>query len=149
MHVVLHPQACYLEVRLDPEVIRALQLDVTAKTVRHALLAAAKLKLKPNRKLIAGGDALHVLPPDDVGGARPGGRAAAGWRAPRRTGARYPPAGAAHRGALRDRAGHPQREPRGDQRPGPGEVQPGGGGYELQAVMGAEAWTARAPPRTT
>ena len=77
VHVVLHPQACYLEVRLDPEVIRALQLDVTAKTVRHALLAAAKLKLKPNRVLIAGGDALHVLPPDDVGGARGGGGAAA------------------------------------------------------------------------
>ena len=67
VHVVLHPQACYLEVRLDPDVIRALQLDVTAKTVRHALLAASKLKLKPNRVLIAGGDALHVLPPDDVG----------------------------------------------------------------------------------
>jgi len=89
VHVVLHPQACYLEVRLDPEVIRALQLDVTAKTVRHALLAAAKLKLKPNRVLIAGGDALHVLPPDDVGGARGGGGAAAAAAGP-----------AAHRRAL-------------------------------------------------
>jgi DNA-directed RNA polymerase III subunit RPC1 len=55
---------------LDPDVIRALQLDVSVKSVRHALLGASKLKLKPNRVLIAGGEALHVLPPDDVGGAR-------------------------------------------------------------------------------
>jgi DNA-directed RNA polymerase III subunit RPC1 len=90
VHVVLHPQACYLEVRLDPDVIRALQLDVTAKTVRHALLAASKLKLKPNRVLVAGGDALHVLPPDDVvGGARGAASAASAASGP-----------AAHRRAL-------------------------------------------------
>ena len=92
VHVVLHPQACYLEVRLDPDVIRALQLDVTAKTVRHALLAASKLKLKPNRVLVAGGDALHVLPPDDVGGSSRGASAGS---------AAAPAAGpAAHRRAL-------------------------------------------------
>jgi DNA-directed RNA polymerase beta' subunit len=79
VHVVLHPQACYLEVKLDPEVITSLQLDVTAKSVRHALLGASKLKLKPNRVLIAGGDALHVLPPDDdrPGGARSAASASA------------------------------------------------------------------------
>ena len=71
IHVVLHPQACYLEVKLDAEVIGALQLDVTVHSVRHSLLAASKLKLKANRVLIAGGNVLHVLPPDD------GGRAAA------------------------------------------------------------------------
>ena len=83
IHVVLHPQACYLEVKLDAEVIGALQLDVTVHSVRHSLLAASKLKLKANRVLIAGGNVLHVLPPDD------GGRAAANAVGP-----------AAHRRAL-------------------------------------------------
>ena len=41
VHVVLHPRACYLEVKLDADVIRALQLDVTPHTVRHSLLSAA------------------------------------------------------------------------------------------------------------
>ena len=83
IHVVLHPQACYLEVKLDAEVIGALQLDITVHSVRHSLLAASKLKLKANRVLIAGGNVLHVLPPDD------GGRAAANAVGP-----------AAHRRAL-------------------------------------------------
>ena len=49
IHVVLTPGACYVEVTLDGNAIRALQLDVNPFTVRHALLAAPKLKLKPNR----------------------------------------------------------------------------------------------------
>ena len=77
VHVVLHPQACYLEVRLDPEVINSLQLDVTAKSVRHSLLGASKLKLKPNRVLIAGNDSVHVLPPDDEKSSSTRGSAAA------------------------------------------------------------------------
>ena len=83
IHVVLTPGAAYLEVALDEKVIRALQLDVTPHTVRMALLSAPKLKLKPNRVLLAGGNAVHVLPPDD------GGRAAAAAVGP-----------AAHRRAL-------------------------------------------------
>ena len=90
VHVVLHPRACYLEVKLDADVIRALQLDVTPHTVRHALLSAAKLKLKPNRVLIAGNGRLHVLPPDDAGPA-----------SSRSTGAAQSAVGpAAHRRAL-------------------------------------------------
>ena len=69
IHVVLSPGAAYLEVKLDERVIRALQLDVTPHTVRMALLSASKLKLKPNRVLLAGGDTVHVLPPDDGGKA--------------------------------------------------------------------------------
>lgn len=71
IHVVLTPGAAYLEVALDERVIRALQLDVSPHTVRIALLSAPKLKLKANRVLLAGGNCVHILPPDD------GGRAAA------------------------------------------------------------------------
>ena len=71
IHVVLTPSAAYLEVALDEKMIRAMQLDVSPHTVRVALLSTSKLKLKPNRVLLAGGFCVHILPPDD------GGRAAA------------------------------------------------------------------------
>jgi DNA-directed RNA polymerase III subunit RPC1 len=72
IHVVFDPTACYLEVALDPDVIRALQLDVTVATVKRALLSTTKLKLKPNRVLERAGNVLHVLPPDasDAAAAR-------------------------------------------------------------------------------
>ena len=49
------------EVTLDGHAIRALQLDVNPFTVRHALLAAPKLKLKPNR--VGGGIFITSTPP--------------------------------------------------------------------------------------
>jgi len=45
---VYKPGACYIDVRLDPDTLSALQIEISAHSVRKAILAAPKLKLKEN-----------------------------------------------------------------------------------------------------
>ena len=63
--IVVRSHEVYLELVLDLEAINQLQLDVTIHTARTAVLAAPKLKLKPQHVLIAGPNVLHVLPTEE------------------------------------------------------------------------------------
>nr|WCZ58691.1 DNA-directed RNA polymerase III subunit RPC1 [Seculamonas ecuadoriensis] len=53
---------CYLSVKLDTSVIQALQLSITAESVRRAILAAPKLKLRDKHVAVAGPMKLRVFP---------------------------------------------------------------------------------------
>ena len=110
IHVVLHPQACYLEVKLDAEVIGALQLDATgtAKAPFGGVQAQAKGEPGAHRRRERAARASSGRR-----WARRGKR-----RGPRRAQARsISSPGAAHGGALGDCAGYPVCVARGDQRP--------------------------------
>ena len=62
MKIVLKPRQCYISIALDFKTIEALQLDVTAATVRQCILAAPKLKLKDKHIRMVSAYKLHILP---------------------------------------------------------------------------------------
>ncbi|KAK9819626.1 hypothetical protein WJX72_000381 [[Myrmecia] bisecta] len=65
LKAVLHPNGAYLAIKLNMDTISALQLDVDPATVARAIVAAPKLKLKPEHIRIVGADKLEVKPPEE------------------------------------------------------------------------------------
>jgi len=61
---VYDPSGCFLSIKLCMRTIAALLLDVNAVTVKRALLADSKLKLKDPDIKVKAADKLHILPSD-------------------------------------------------------------------------------------
>ena len=55
---------CYVSVKLDLDAINTLQLEIDVETVRDALLAAPKLKLRLKNVVIQSADRIRVYPPE-------------------------------------------------------------------------------------
>eukprot|EP00898_Chlorokybus_atmophyticus_P005611 jgi/Chlat1/6050/Chrsp4S06335 len=62
--IVLRPGQCYLSVKLDMDAINALQLDISAYTVKESILVTPKLKLKDKHMRAVSYDKLLVYPID-------------------------------------------------------------------------------------
>mmetsp|Transcript_57027 Transcript_57027/g.130557 ORF Transcript_57027/g.130557 Transcript_57027/m.130557 type:complete len:744 (+) Transcript_57027:1921-4152(+) len=62
---VFSRQGCFVTVRLDGKCIQDLQLNLTAETVRKAILQDSKLKIKERMIEVRGSNKLVVQPPHD------------------------------------------------------------------------------------
>lgn len=64
MKVVYRPGTSYVKIKLDYNVINALQLTIDVHTVAQAILDTPKLKLKPHLVQVFRRDTIHVRPAD-------------------------------------------------------------------------------------
>ncbi|KAK8814306.1 hypothetical protein WA158_008168 [Blastocystis sp. Blastoise] len=60
---IYSPSQCYLDVKLNMDIIKQLYLQIDSKTVRQSILAAKKLKLKPEYVTTQGDSDLRIFPP--------------------------------------------------------------------------------------